>query len=125
MMPKLVVGVKGKAKDEPPDPQTDPVDCICPLAVTCRQLVEVLPRPLMKRLVEEAVTAVIAVVEAYEKRDAVRVEVAMKYWPVTMPASTESPLTASLVPGVVVPNPRLPVEVRRMPSVRPAAPVAV
>jgi hypothetical protein len=57
VVPPNVVVVKGKEKAA----QAAPADCTTPPLVTWRQLVEELPRPLMVRLVVEAVLATMRV----------------------------------------------------------------
>ena len=60
--------------------------------------------PVRSRLVKKPVPETVrAVVDAYGKVEAPSVEVAVNILPVTWPANTPSPVTLSVVPGVVVP----------------------
>lgn len=101
--PKLVVGVKGKAAPVASVPQ----EKIPFVSAFTSQLAAL--RAETVRLVEDAVPETVsAVVEAYGKVEAARVEVATNVGAVTIPVKTPAPVTESGVPGVDVPMPTLP-----------------
>jgi hypothetical protein len=77
VVPPNVVVMNGKSKKE--EEQAAPVDWTTPALVTWRQLVAVLPKPLMLMFVVEARPLMVsAVVEAYGSCEAKAVEVATR-----------------------------------------------